>query len=48
MVENAALDIDNYEAVKVEDPELPEPAPEAAKTIREEGEQGDKKGKENN
>jgi hypothetical protein len=36
VVENAALDIDNYEAVKVEDPDLPEPAPEAAETIREE------------
>lgn len=33
VVENAALDIDNYEAVKEEDPELPEPAEEA----REEG-----------
>ncbi len=29
VVENAALDIDNYEAVKEEDPELPEPAEEA-------------------
>lgn len=35
VVENAALDIDGYEAVKVEDPELPEVAPEEAEEVKE-------------
>lgn len=37
VVENAALDIDGYEAVKVEDPELPEPAPEDVKEVDDNG-----------
>ena len=37
VVENAALDIDGYEAVKVEDPELPEPAPEEVKEVEDNG-----------
>ena len=42
VVENAALDIDNYEAVKDEDPELPEPAEEARE------EESDETGREEN
>lgn len=36
VVENAALDIDDYEAVKEEDPELPEPAEESREEDRDE------------
>ena len=48
VVENAALDIDNYEAVKNENPETPEPAPEAAENVREEDKPDDDNGKEDN
>lgn len=42
VVENAALDIDNYEAVKEEDPELPEPAEEAEEVREEEKDDEDR------
>ena len=35
VVENAALDIDGYEAIKTEDPELPEVAPEKVEEVKE-------------
>lgn len=47
VVENAALDIDNYEAVKNENPETPEPAPESD-DVREEDKPDDDNGKEDN
>lgn len=47
VVENAALDIDNYEAVKSENPETPEPAPED-ENVREEDKPDDDKREEDN